>query len=1396
MDKIFLENIPDLAESQRMSFFHFLYRGITAELKAIDNPITDKIRSDKLPEFAKVEIFKKLDEEDKEKKLEINRKGENKDQDKDNFSNEDQTLKQKKHKKKKTIEIPKEFSKDPNFFYFSKNVKRIAESPGEIYFSPEKVKLKGPYQNFEAALFTHSTYSLQAFVRIYYSPFPIHLRVNDRYKKLRIEKDVLLAEIPLITDEGSFLITGVERIVINQIIRSPGVYFRKEYGTSKKFPKVICTATLISDRGMWTKIIMDNKSHLVPESNKSAEIYENRPSVNLDHIYVKLNDLRGQSALESAYEPDHPDSKSALSIFEFLKYWRLTYTEAYDALNYPPTDEEKRKLLFLEYFKELDELTRKTIDKIFFNKRTGIFSIGQTGRFKINKKLGLNLPKDTVYLSPLDTLEIINNLLALKYNDLPVDDIDHIKNKQIRSVGDFLQMQLRIGLAKSSSSQIKNSPYASFKSEGEADDDLILPLDEEDGIFAQMRAFDAYTITSSLKEFFKISQLSQFMDQINPLSQVTQKRKISVFGPNGLKRDHISTPIRDIHPSQYGRLCPIETPEGENAGLITSIATYARMNAFGWLETPYYLLKDSKLNREDSFFYLGPYQESEAKIAFCDTALLNDQTIAKEELSLKVDTSFIVQKRNEVQFLTTSPLQLLSLATTLIPFIEHDDANRALMGSNMQRQAVPLLSPQKPIVGTGMEISALIDSGSVIKSYAEGYVKESNSVFIDIIDFESQCIRYYLLKAIRSNQETFTNQKPSVWLGEKVFSGQVIADASSSIDGELALGQNLTVAYMPWEGYNYEDAIVLSERLVFEDCLTSIHIQEYETSITGNKEKEIKRIEHLQYFPKKLKEKLDKHGVIKVGTYVKEYQVLIGNIIRNYNASPERTLESKILNQKYPIKDISFKLPPGVEGRLIEIRISTPYSKVTNLAEIVNKFDSSEVGKEGLSIEANELIKLGSLNELEKNEKKIEEKEDKLTLKIKETKKQTKNKTIKEDSFTDFEGNKEENNLNESVISEQEITSLNSKKLRFFIAQRRKIEIGDKLAGRHGNKGIVSRILPTQDMPYLPNGRPIDIILNPLGVPSRMNVGQIFECLLGLAGENLGKRFKVKAFDEIYGEEASRILVTQKLKEASVKSEIDWLFSGLYPGKILLRDGRTGEYFDNPITVGKAYILKLVHLVQDKIHARDSGPYSMITEQPLAGKALKGGQRLGEMEVWALEAYGASYTLQELLTVKSDDIEGRNDMYTSMIIPGYKDPVNTSVPEGFLMLIRELNALGLDFSLKKLRPEISILGDYEYINEFVDIFKKVETRLKLKALYNRKRKFLNQDKLKGGIDESLENKRDLRGIDILISIRNRNFSNLLNTTIGDQSFVFDDFLFENEKLPEIKMNSEEEILYF
>jgi DNA-directed RNA polymerase subunit beta len=804
------------------------------------------------------------------------------------------------------------------------------------------------------------------------------------------------------------------------------------------------------------------------------------------------------------------------------------------------------------------------------------YDLGKVGRYKLNKKLNLSIPENIRVLTPQDTLAAIDYLINLKFDIGEIDDIDHLGNRRVRSVGELLQNQVRVGLNRLE--RIVRERMTICESNSLTPNTLVNPK----------------PIVAAIREFFGSSQLSQFMDQTNPLAELTHKRRISALGPGGLNRDRAGFAVRDIHLSHYGRICPIETPEGPNAGLIGVLATHARINSYGFIETPYYKVEDGKALVENSPIYLAADQEDDFRIAPGDTSTDENNEIKNEVVPVRYRQEFTTTKKDLVDYVAVSPIQVISIATSLIPFVEHDDANRALMGSNMQRQAVPLLYPESPLIGTGLEAQAARDSGMVVVSLEDGIVTYISADRICVTNNEGKEIAYNLQKYQRSNQDTCINQRPAVWLGEEVITGQVIADGAATEGGELALGQNIVVAYVPWEGYNYEDAFLISERLVYNDVYTSVHIEKYEIEARQTKlgSEEITR--DLPNVGEYSLRKLDDNGIIVIGSWVESGDILVGKVTPKGESDqpPEGKLLRAIFGEKAKdVRDTSLRVPNGGKGRILDVRIFT-----------------REKGDE-LPTGANIVI-------------------------------------------------------------------------RVYVAQTRKIQVGDKMAGRHGNKGIISRILPRQDMPYLPDGTPVDLVLNPLGVPSRMNVGQIFESLLGLAAEHLNKRFKIVPFDEMHGAEASRVLINNKLMDARNLSGKDWIFDLQHPGKIRLFDGRTGEPFDNPVMVGISYMLKLVHLVDDKIHARSTGPYSMVTQQPLGGKAQHGGQRLGEMEVWALEAFGASYTLQELLTVKSDDMQGRNETLNA-IVKGKPIP-RPGTPESFKVLMRELQSLGLDVGAYKI----------------------------------------------------------------------------------------------------------------
>lgn len=998
-------------------------------------------------------------------------------------------------------------------------------------------------------------YDLTYAIRLY---VPIELIEEDSVNECL----AFFGEIPLMTEEGTFIINGCERVIINQIIRSPGIYYRRE----AQEKTLQYSATLISDRGSWLKFEFETGT-----------------------VQIRLN------------------KTTTVDFYQLLETCGLVGDAYADAtFNLSPLNKpiQQKSLNESKLTQDLSAIlnsvakTEITSDSSFlqiFNEK--IYSLGKIGRKKLNSKLGLSISDSVTRVTLEDVIAISNYLVNLHGNNGELDDIDNLRNRRVRSIGELLQIQFGIGLS---------------RLERSINERLVIANPQT---FKPATIINPKPIIASIKEFFGSSQLSQFMDQTNPIASLTHKRRISSLGPGGLNRDRLSLAVRDIHPSHYGRICPIETPEGQNAGIIASLSCYARINESGFLETPFFKVKNGKVQNDELPTYLTTEEEELILTAPADRVLNENLTSFKQQLvPVRYKNEFSLVPINQVKLVSVSPLQNFSIATALIPFLEHDDANRALMGSNMQRQSVPLLYPHKPIVGTGLEHQLAADSGAVVISKFAGEVKYVSSRLISIRTNENDVINYKLQKYVRSNQDTCVNQRPIVWPSEKVESGQVIADGPGTNGGELALGQNLLVAYMPWEGYNYEDAILVNERLVQEDLFTSIHIEKFDMEVRQTSFGVEKITRDLPNITDDIISNLDRNGIICKGTFVKSGDILIGKVTPKDETDqlPEGRLLRAIFGEKSKnVSDTSLRVPKGTSGRVINVRV-------------FRRTKGYELADGSISL------------------------------------------------------------------------------VRIFIAQIRKIQVGDKIAGRHGNKGIVSRILPQQDMPFLPNGVPVDILLNPLGVPSRMNVGQIFECLLGLAGSKLNRRFKVMPFDEMYGVETSRNLVNRYLNMAAAKSQEPWVFNSYLPGRVALRDGRTGQLFDNPVLVGKTYMLKLIHQVDDKMHARSTGPYSLITQQPLGGKSRHGGQRFGEMEVWALQAFGCAYTLQELLTLKSDDMEGRNEVLNA-IVKGLPIP-RPGIPESFKVLIRELHSLGLDISLYKMdkasrgqtnETEVDLLRDYE-----------------------------------------------------------------------------------------------------
>ena len=1013
----------------------------------------------------------------------------------------------------------------------------------ELHFLPNYTFDNAKY-TVEEARIHDATYAKQLRVMI---------RLVNRDSGEIKEQEVYIGDIPTMTDKGTFIVNGAERVIVSQIVRSPGVYFKCDPSPTGKR---LYNATMIPNRGAWLKIETDSN----------------------DVIHVKIDKNRKilATTLLKAMGITVSEMESKFTHFEFLK----------KTLEKDPTETTDEALV--ELYKKLrpgdpasPQGGRQILESRFFDEKK--YDIGRVGRYKLNKKLNLNIPKNQRTLTVEDIVSTIEYLINLTYDEGQLDDIDHLGNRRIRSVGELLQNQFRVGL-----SRIERIVKERMTLQ---DSETLTPLN----------LLNTKPLVASLKEFFGSSQLSQFMDQTNPLAALTHKRRISALGPGGLQRERAGFAVRDIHPSHYGRICPIETPEGPNAGLIGSLATHAKVNDYGFVESPFFVVKDGVVT--DEVVYMTADADENYRCAPADVKLTKDRTFVEKVVPARYRSEFIMCDSSKIDFVGVCPIQIISVATSMIPFIEHDDANRALMGSNMQRQAVPLLITERPRVGTGLESRVAKDSGMVIVADVDGTVERVVGEEIVVRDTHGKPHIYTLMKYVRSNQDTCINQKPIVHEGDKVKAGDVIADGASTCGGELSLGKNILVAYMPWEGYNFEDAILLSERCVHDDIFTSLHIEKLEIEARQTKlgPEEITR--EIPNVSEDALRHLDERGIVRIGARVYADDILVGKVTPKGESEhpPEEKLLRAIFAEKArDVKDNSLRVPHGEGGRVLDVKV----------------FDR-EKGDE-LPPGANTVI-------------------------------------------------------------------------RVYIAQKRKVSVGDKLSGRHGNKGIVSRILPKEDMPFLPDGTPVDIVLNPLGVPSRMNVGQTYELLLGLAAYLTRDYYEAPAFDEMYGENQSEIATKAELLRGIKESGCDWVGED---GKVLLIDGRTGEPFDRPVAVGWTYFLKLVHLVDDKIHARSTGPYSLVTQQPLGGKAQFGGQRFGEMEVWALEAYGAAYTLQEMLTIKSDDVNGRNRAYEA-IVKGDNIP-RPGIPESFKVLVRELQSIGLDITVaKKDGQEVDLMTDMD-----------------------------------------------------------------------------------------------------
>ncbi|GAB5552286.1 MAG: DNA-directed RNA polymerase subunit beta [Saprospiraceae bacterium] len=1150
-----------------------------------------------------------------------------------------------------------------------------------------------------------------------------------------IVQDVFLGNIPYMTPKGTFVINGAERVIVSQLHRSPGVFFGQSFhpnGTK------IYSARVIPFKGAWMEFATDintvmyayidrKKKFPVTTLLRAIGFDTDKAILNIfdlaDEIEANEDNLktaigrklaarvlkswtedfvdedtgevvtieRNEIILERDIVLDEEniqlilDSGTEMVILQKEEI-EEDYSIIYNTLQKDPSSSEIEAVQYI--YRQLrgtdppdEETARGIIDKLFFSDKR--YNLGEVGRYKINRKLELNTDKETLTLTKEDIIAIVKYLVSLMNQKAEIDDIDHLSNRRVRTVGEQLYAQFGVGLARMARTIRERMNVR--------DNEVFTPID----------LINARTLSSVINSFFGTSQLSQFLDQTNPISEITHKRRISALGPGGLSRERAGFEVRDVHYSHYGRLCTIETPEGPNIGLISTLCVHAKVNKMGFLETPYREVVKGKVNMEAEAQYLSAEGEDFKKIAQAN-APINNETGAflTDKIKCREHGDFPVLAPDDIEFMDVAPNQIVGVSASLIPFLENDDANRALMGSNMQRQAVPLLRPKSPIVGTGLEGKVARDSRMMVNAEGDGVieyvdatevvVKYDRSEQDQLVSFEDNRKKYSLIKFRRTNQGTCINLRPIVRKGDRVTKGQILCDGYATEKGELALGQNLKVAFMPWKGYNFEDAIVLSERVVKEDVFTSLHIEHYELDVRDTKLGEEELTNDIPNVSEEATKDLDENGIIRVGAWVKEGDILIGKITPKGESDP--TPEEKLLRAIFgdkagDVKDASLKAPPSTKGIIINKQLFARAKKdkvqKAQEKEMLAKLDDQH------KIALNELktILIDKLLVLLKDKKadgvKSIYNEEFLAKGVKFnrevlreidysvidysnwTEEEATNKLIARllhnysIKFNEEVGRYKREKFNISIGDELPAGVLKLAKV--YMAKKRKLKVGDKLAGRHGNKGIVARIVRMEDMPFLEDGTPVDIVLNPLGVPSRMNLGQIFETVLGWAGEKLDMKFGTPIFDGASLEE-----IDEYVKEANLPSL----------GQTYLYDGETGDRFHQQATVGIIYMLKLSHMVDDKMHARSIGPYSLITQQPLGGKAQFGGQRFGEMEVWALEAFGASNILQELLTIKSDDINGRAKAYEA-IVKG--DPLpDPNIPESFNVLIHELRGLALD----------------------------------------------------------------------------------------------------------------------
>lgn len=1231
--------------------------------------------------------------------------------------------------------------------------------------------LEKPKYTPREAIDRSTTFAAPLKVKVRLVNYDINEESEEKLVNSAKESEVYLCDIPLMTDRGTFVINGVERVIVSQLHRSPGIFFEDITASKSVVEKHLYSARIIPYRGSWIDFDFDAKNVMYVRIDKKRKIpvtvllkalgmtelnilntyYDMvnvrvEPNGNMTKDYNEAHVVGQRNSLDITDEngevivkANHKITKAARKRISAAKITRIPITledildtffgedivsedgevvleagapvteEAFEKLAENGINEFKvlfidrqssdsiiRDILYVDKVKTQEEAlieiyrklrpgepataetARSLFDNLFFNSKR--YDLSRVGRLKINKRLGLSINLDHTTLTKEDIVETVRVLENIRKGIANVDDIDHLGHRRVRAAGEQLQNHIRIGLARMEKTVKERMSIQDIED--------LTPQD----------LLNAKPLSASIKEFFGSYQLSQFMDQTNPLSEITHKRRLSALGPGGLNRDRAGFEVRDVHTSHYGRICPIETPEGPNIGLITSLTTYSKINEFGFIETPYRKVADGVVTNE--VVYMSAIEEEDFYIAQANALLDKDNKFVREYIAARYMGESLQTPRENIQYMDVSPKQIVSVSSALIPFLEHDDANRALMGSNMQRQGVPLIRTDSPIVGTGMEMKCAIDSGAVVIAEHAGIVDFVDAVKIVVRYNEKDDFGvdiYDLVKYRRSNQDTCINFKPIVDKGDIVKKGDILAGGPATQGGELALGRNIVVAFMPWMGYNYEDSILISQKVVKEDAYTSIHIEVFEVEARDTKLGPEEITSDIPNVSDEALKDLDESGIIRVGAKVKPGDILVGKVTPKgeTQATPEEKLLRAIFGEKAgDVKDASLRVPPSIKGTVIGVQVMTRRGiDKDSRTEIIEMKEYADIKKDyERSIRALEDARKAKIISILAGKKLIDTfKGEKISL---DSGTVVKAEELKGLDYTDlvnlpiegrrdfeeqlvginnvyFKKVKDADDLykdrKKKVEKGDELPAGVLKSVKVYVAIKRKLSVGDKMAGRHGNKGVVSRILPEEDMPYLPDGTPVEVVLNPLSVPSRMNIGQILETHLGWAGKALGVKFSTEVFDSARESDIKEMLTKAGFQE---------------DGQTILYDGRTGERFDQEVTVGVMYYMKLHHLVDTKIHARSTGPYSLVTQQPLGGKAQFGGQRLGEMEVWALEAYGAANILQEMLTVKSDDVEGRTTVYESIVNGNFS--FSPSMPESFNVLIKELQGLALDLELMTL----------------------------------------------------------------------------------------------------------------